>query len=78
MPTTRSLNEKSLYTLTIALNNPKNDYEGATIQFPRYNCSISDTKKGFLFIHPGKLTHYYEQEPVTKGTKYVAVTHVDG
>ena len=34
-------------------------------------------KKGYALIHPGRITHYHEGLPVTKGKKYVCVSFVN-
>lgn len=73
----RSYNDALTYMFSIALNSYGTDFQGGGVQFLRYNCSITDTKKGYLIMHPGQLTHYYEGLNTTNGTRYVAVTYVD-
>lgn len=73
----KPLNDASAYKFSIALNSYETDYQGGGVQFMRYNCSITDTKKGYLVMHPGGFTHHYEDLKVTNGTRYVAVTVVD-
>ncbi|XP_016405100.1 procollagen-lysine,2-oxoglutarate 5-dioxygenase 3-like [Sinocyclocheilus rhinocerous] len=34
-------------------------------------------RKGWSFMHPGRLTHYHEGLPVTRGTRYIMVSFVD-
>jgi procollagen-lysine,2-oxoglutarate 5-dioxygenase, invertebrate len=69
--------DASTYTINIALNTPKVDFEGGGCRFVRYNCSVVDTKKGWAMIHPGRLTHYHEGLKVTKGTRYIMVAFID-
>ncbi|KAJ8961212.1 hypothetical protein NQ318_008895 [Aromia moschata] len=69
--------DTSTYTINIALNQVGVDYEGGGCRFIRYNCSVVDTKPGWILIHPGKLTHYHEGLYVTKGTRYIMVSFVD-
>lgn len=76
-PSLRPHHDSSTYTLNIALNSPNSDYEGGGCRFVRYNCSVTQTRPGWALIHPGRLTHYHEGLPVTKGTRYILVTFVD-
>lgn len=69
--------DTSTYTINIALNRPGIDYEGGGCRFTRYNCSVVDSKLGWLIMHPGKLTHQHEGLRVTKGTRYIMVSFVD-
>lgn len=69
--------DTSTYTINIALNTPKVDFEGGGCRFTRYNCSVVDTKLGYLLMHPGKLTHQHEGLRVLKGTRYIMVSFVD-
>ena len=65
--------DSSSYTLNIALND---DYEGGGVNFISKKKSINHIK-GYGLIHPGKITHYHEGLPVTKGTKYIFVSFID-
>ncbi|KAL0277165.1 UNVERIFIED_CONTAM: hypothetical protein PYX00_004535 [Menopon gallinae] len=76
-PSLRPHHDSSTYTINIALNTPKKDYEGGGCRFIRYNCSVTDTRMGWLLMHPGRLTHYHEGLLVTKGTRYIMVSFVD-
>jgi procollagen-lysine,2-oxoglutarate 5-dioxygenase len=76
-PSLRPHHDSSTYTLNIALNTPGVDYEGGGCRFVRYNCSVTESRKGWALIHPGRLTHYHEGLPVTNGTRYILVTFVD-
>ncbi|KAK4008169.1 procollagen-lysine,2-oxoglutarate 5-dioxygenase 1 isoform X2 [Daphnia magna] len=69
--------DSSTYTINLALNRPKIDYEGGGCRFLRYNCSVQDTRKGWMLMHPGRLTHYHEGLYVTKGTRYIMISFVD-
>ncbi|KAM4702884.1 procollagen-lysine,2-oxoglutarate 5-dioxygenase 1 [Rhinophrynus dorsalis] len=69
--------DASTFTVNIALNSVGQDYEGGGCRFLRYNCSIRAPRKGWALMHPGRLTHYHEGLPTTKGTRYIAVSFVD-
>ena len=32
---------------------------------------------GWMFMHPGRLTHYHEGLYTTKGTRYIMISFVD-
>lgn len=51
--------------------------QGGGCRFLRYNCSVRAPRKGWTLMHPGRLTHYHEGLPTTKGTRYIAVSFVD-
>ncbi|KAG5672352.1 hypothetical protein PVAND_002485 [Polypedilum vanderplanki] len=76
-PFLRPHHDSSTYTINIALNSVGVDYEGGGCRFLRYNCSILDTQKGWMLMHPGRLTHFHEGLRVTKGTRYIMVSFVD-
>ncbi|CAG2059778.1 unnamed protein product [Timema podura] len=76
-PSLRPHHDSSTYTINIALNRPKIDYQGGGCKFIRYNCSVTDTRLGWLLMHPGRLTHYHEGLPVTSGTRYIMISFVD-
>uniref|UniRef100_A0A452U734 Procollagen-lysine,2-oxoglutarate 5-dioxygenase 3 n=1 Tax=Ursus maritimus TaxID=29073 RepID=A0A452U734_URSMA len=38
---------------------------------------ISSPRKGWGLLHPGRLTHYHEGLPTTRGTRYIMVSFVD-
>uniref|UniRef100_A0A671SHX8 Procollagen-lysine,2-oxoglutarate 5-dioxygenase 3-like n=2 Tax=Sinocyclocheilus anshuiensis TaxID=1608454 RepID=A0A671SHX8_9TELE len=46
-------------------------------RFLRYDCTVESPRKGWSFMHPGRLTHYHEGLPVTQGTRYIMVSFVD-
>uniref|UniRef100_A0A8I6GFD5 Procollagen-lysine,2-oxoglutarate 5-dioxygenase 1 n=1 Tax=Rattus norvegicus TaxID=10116 RepID=A0A8I6GFD5_RAT len=69
--------DASTFTINIALNRVGEDYEGGGCRFLRYNCSVRAPRKGWALMHPGRLTHYHEGLPTTKGTRYIAVSFVD-
>ncbi|KAJ8973615.1 hypothetical protein NQ317_003245 [Molorchus minor] len=73
----RPHHDTSTFTINIALNQVGIDYEGGGCRFIRYNCSVIDTKPGWIMMHPGKFTHYHEGLTVTKGTRYIMVSFVD-
>ncbi|XP_072281432.1 procollagen-lysine,2-oxoglutarate 5-dioxygenase 1 [Pyxicephalus adspersus] len=69
--------DASTFTINIALNSVGQDYEGGGCRFLRYNCSIRAPRKGWALMHPGRLTHYHEGLPTTKGVRYIVVSFVD-
>lgn len=76
-PSLRPHHDASTYTINIALNSAGVDYEGGGCKFTRYNCSVTDTKKGWMLMHPGRLTHQHEGLHTTKGTRYILVTFIN-
>uniref|UniRef100_A0A3Q2FXQ9 procollagen-lysine 5-dioxygenase n=1 Tax=Cyprinodon variegatus TaxID=28743 RepID=A0A3Q2FXQ9_CYPVA len=73
----RPHHDSSTFTINIALNNKDTDFQGGGCRFHRYNCSIESPRKGWSFMHPGRLTHLHEGLPTTNGTRYIAVSFVD-
>lgn len=73
----RAHHDSSTYTINVGLNTPGVDYEGGGANFIRQNCSVTDTKVGWALMHPGRLTHYHEGLPTTKGTRYILVSFID-
>lgn len=76
-PSLRPHHDSSTYTINIALNRAGIDYEGGGCRFLRYNCSVTDTKMGWMLMHPGRLTHFHEGLLTTKGTRYIMISFVD-
>lgn len=72
----RPHNDASSYTTNVALNHVGIDYTGGGCHFLRYNCAVTETQKGHMIIHPGKLTHQHEGLLVTNGTRYILVSFV--
>ncbi|KAL7632452.1 UNVERIFIED_CONTAM: hypothetical protein RMT77_017228 [Armadillidium vulgare] len=73
----RPHHDSSTYTINVGLNRPGIDYEGGGANFIRQNCPVVNTKVGWALIHPGRLTHYHEGLPTTKGTRYILVSFID-
>ncbi|XP_040283981.1 procollagen-lysine,2-oxoglutarate 5-dioxygenase 2 isoform X2 [Bufo bufo] len=73
----RPHHDASTFTINIALNKKDTDFQGGGCRFTRYNCSIDSPRKGWSFMHPGRLTHLHEGLPVTNGTRYIAVSFID-
>ncbi|XP_076046285.1 procollagen lysyl hydroxylase [Oratosquilla oratoria] len=73
----RPHHDSSTYTINVGLNRPRIDYEGGGAHFIRYNCSVVDTKVGWLLMHPGRLTHYHEGLETVRGTRYIMVSFID-
>uniref|UniRef100_A0A1A8KAZ1 procollagen-lysine 5-dioxygenase n=2 Tax=Nothobranchius TaxID=28779 RepID=A0A1A8KAZ1_NOTKU len=76
-PSLRPHHDSSTFTINIALNRKGIDYEGGGCRFLRYNCKVESPRKGWSFMHPGRLTHYHEGLPTTRGTRYIMVSFVD-
>ncbi|CAL8292338.1 unnamed protein product [Lota lota] len=73
----RPHHDSSTFTINIALNNKHLDFQGGGCKFHRYNCSIESPRKGWSFMHPGRLTHLHEGLPTTNGTRYIAISFID-
>ncbi|XP_035986991.1 multifunctional procollagen lysine hydroxylase and glycosyltransferase LH3 [Fundulus heteroclitus] len=76
-PYLRPHHDSSTFTINIALNSKGIDYQGGGCRFLRYDCKVESPRKGWSFMHPGRLTHYHEGLPTTKGTRYIMVSFVD-
>lgn len=76
-PSLRPHHDSSTFTLNVALNHKGVDYEGGGCRFLRYDCRVSSPRKGWALLHPGRLTHYHEGLPTTRGTRYIMVSFVD-
>lgn len=76
-PSLRPHHDSSTFTINIALNRKDVDYEGGGCRFLRYDCKVESPRKGWSFMHPGRLTHYHEGLPTTRGTRYIMVSFVD-
>ncbi|XP_024120410.1 multifunctional procollagen lysine hydroxylase and glycosyltransferase LH3 isoform X2 [Oryzias melastigma] len=76
-PSLRPHHDSSTFTINIALNRKGVDYEGGGCRFLRYDCKVESPRKGWSFMHPGRLTHYHEGLPTTRGTRYIMVSFVD-
>ncbi|XP_072314667.1 multifunctional procollagen lysine hydroxylase and glycosyltransferase LH3 isoform X2 [Eucyclogobius newberryi] len=76
-PSLRPHHDSSTFTINIALNRKDIDYQGGGCRFLRYDCKVEAPRKGWSFMHPGRLTHYHEGLPVTQGTRYIMVSFVD-
>ncbi|XP_062988217.1 procollagen-lysine,2-oxoglutarate 5-dioxygenase 2 isoform X2 [Elgaria multicarinata webbii] len=73
----RPHHDSSTFTINIALNKLGDDFQGGGCKFLRYNCSIESPRKGWSFMHPGRLTHLHEGLPILNGTRYIAVSFID-
>ncbi|XP_075421035.1 multifunctional procollagen lysine hydroxylase and glycosyltransferase LH3 isoform X2 [Tenrec ecaudatus] len=76
-PSLRPHHDSSTFTLNVALNHKDLDYEGGGCRFLRYDCVVASPRKGWGLLHPGRLTHYHEGLPTTRGTRYIMVSFVD-
>lgn len=73
----RPHHDASTYTINIALTRPGIDHGGGGCRFLRYNCQVTETRKGWSFMHPGRLTHYHEGLPLTWGKRYIMISFID-
>ncbi|XP_022118228.1 procollagen-lysine,2-oxoglutarate 5-dioxygenase [Pieris rapae] len=76
-PSLRPHHDSSTYTINLALNTVGEDYTGGGCRFIRYNCSVQDTRRGWILMHPGRLTHYHEGLKVISGTRYIMISFID-
>jgi len=65
--------DASVYTTNIALCSDS-EYEGGGVKFHSKNITLFNKNKGWLCLHPGRVTHYHEALPITKGLRYVLVS----
>lgn len=65
--------DASVYTTNIALSNCT-DYEGGKVLFHSKNVEFINRNKGYVCLHPGRITHYHEAFPITKGKRYILVS----
>jgi prolyl 4-hydroxylase len=49
------------------------NYEGGELEFPRQEC-VYNPQAGSMVLFPSSFTHPHLSRPITKGTKYAAVT----
>ena len=61
--------DASLVTGSVKLND---DYEGATLIFPRQGVTNRDIPIGKMLLFPGQVTHGHHVDPLVSGTKYSA------
>ncbi|KAJ3585418.1 hypothetical protein NHX12_014137 [Muraenolepis orangiensis] len=73
-PSLRPHHDSSTFTVNVALNSKGKDYLGGGCRFLRYDCNVEAPRKGWSFMHPGRLTHYHEGLPTTQGTRYIMVS----
>ncbi|KAM7543236.1 hypothetical protein Aperf_G00000010635 [Anoplocephala perfoliata] len=76
-PSLKHHHDASTYSIDMALNRAHIDYTGGGVRFPRYNCSLTDTRVGWSLVFPGRLTHYHEAMEVTYGIRYVFVSFIN-
>ncbi len=66
--------DASAYTINICLND---EFEGGGCRFIRQNVNVNTKNIGYACIHPGRLTHYHEGIPITKGNRYILVSFIN-
>ncbi|KAM7543296.1 hypothetical protein Aperf_G00000010617 [Anoplocephala perfoliata] len=76
-PSLRLHHDASTYTLDMALNRAHIDYTGGGVHYPRYNCTLVDTRVGWPLVFPGRLTHLHEGLVTTSGIRYIFVTFIN-
>ncbi len=69
--------DASAYTTNIALNTWNVDYTGGGCNFVHKNVQCIGNPKGFLTMHPGRITHYHEALPIDSGKRYILVSFND-
>jgi GR25 family glycosyltransferase involved in LPS biosynthesis len=67
----RPHHDSSAFTTSICLND---DFEGGGCHFIRQDKKVINKDIGSVIIHPGRLTHYHQGLPITKGTRYIMVS----
>ena len=65
--------DSSVYSINIALND---DFDGGGVYFPQTKQRIQ-VPKGWMIMHPGRLTHRHAALPVTRGRRYTLVTFAE-
>lgn len=68
--------DSATYSIVITLNTPNIDFKGGGTRFVKQNV-ITQGKKGYCTIHPGKLTHYHEGVPITDGKRFIMVSFIE-
>ena len=68
--------DSASYSLNITLNRPNIDFEGGGTRFVKQN-AMTQGRKGHCTLHPGRLTHYHEGLPITKGKRFIMVSFVN-
>ena len=62
-------NDASMVTGSVKLND---DYEDATLIFPRQDITNRDIPIGKMILFPGQVTHGHHVDQLSSGTKYSA------
>ncbi|KAM3178665.1 hypothetical protein ACTXT7_002082 [Hymenolepis weldensis] len=70
-PSLRLHHDASTYTLDMALNRYNIDYTGGGVRYPRYNCTLRNTRVGWPLVFPGRLTHLHEGLETTSGIRMI-------
>jgi len=47
------------------------------VNFLRYNCTVTALRRGWMLMHPGRLTHLHEGLRTTGGTRYIMIAFID-
>jgi len=68
--------DSSAYTINIALNTPGVDFTGGGTRFIKQDTTVQG-EKGWVIIHPGRLTHYHEGISISSGKRYIFVSFVN-
>ena len=67
--------DSSTYTINILLNDPS-EFEGGGTHFIKQDKTVFG-KQGYAILHPGKLTHFHQGLPITKGVRYLLVSFIN-
>jgi hypothetical protein len=70
----RPHHDSSAFTTSICLND---DFEGGGCHFIRHDKSIINKDIGSVTIHPGRVTHYHQGLPISKGRRYIMVSFIN-
>lgn len=66
--------DASVFTTNLALNQQDIDYTGGGCRFVFTDTTVTHTRKGYVNLHPGRLSHYHEGLPVSSGTRFILVS----
>ncbi len=70
----RPHHDSSAFTTSICLND---DFEGGGCHFIRQDKSVINKDIGSVTIHPGRVTHYHQGLPISKGRRYIMVSFIN-
>tara|TARA_A100001015_G_C15011238_1_gene723194 strand:- start:1061 stop:1822 length:762 start_codon:yes stop_codon:yes gene_type:complete len=65
--------DASTFSVILNLSQDEVDFKGGGTYFPQHEALIKPPK-GYLVVHPGKMTHWHGVRPITSGERYVIVS----